>query len=168
MSIYRRYYLPDRTVFVTIVTHQRSPWLGDPARVETLRASMQRVKELHPFQHCAHVILPDHLHWMFRPIATATFSDIVAAVKRDVTWRLKEQGMQGPLWQKRFYDHLIRDDRDFASHLDYIHYNPVRHGLTNAAADYPHSSFVQWLQRGVYDVDWGLMEPHSLTGWNLE
>jgi putative transposase len=65
-----------------------------------------------------------------------SFSDLVAAVKRDVTWRLKELGSKGPFWQKRFYDHVIRDDDDFGRHLDYVHFNPVKHGFVSRAANY--------------------------------
>ena len=59
------------------------------------------------------------------------------------------------VWQRRFWEHAIRDEADYAAHVDYIRYNPVRHGLASAARDWPHSSFATWVERGVYDPCWG-------------
>jgi putative transposase len=166
MPNYRRHYLA-LPVFVTLVTHGRAGWLiGE--RVEVVLAAMRGVKLYYPFRHIAHVILPDHIHWLFEPEADTDFSKLVSAVKREVTWRMKAQGQAGPLWQNRFYDHLIRDEADLQAHLDYIHFNPVKHGHGQRAADWPHSSFSSWLARGAYPPDWGVAEPEHLVGMNLE
>jgi hypothetical protein len=108
------------------------------------------------------------LHWMLSPADETSFSDLVAAVKREVTWRLKELGRKGPLWQKRFYDHVIRDEDEFGCHLDYVHFNPVKHGYVSRAADYRWSSFHEWVKRGVYDEDWGESEPDWIKDMDLE
>ena len=166
MPNYRRYHLP-LPVFVTIVTRDRDPWLaGDYAGF--LLAAMRQCKQRHPFRHYAHVILPDHFHWLFEPVDGVDFSTIVAAVKRETTWRLKERGMAGPFWQNRFYDHLIRHQADLRRHLDYIHFNPVRHGHCLRPADWPHSSYRAWQERGAYPSDWGTTAPESVTGMDLE
>lgn len=166
MPNYRRHYLA-LPVFVTLVTHGRTPWMvGDGA--EEVLAAMRRVKQVYPFRHLAHVILPDHLHWLFELRDGTDFSRPVAALKRQATWRMKERGLAGPFWQDRFYDHLIRDEADFGAHLDYIHYNPVRHGHCGRAGDWPLSSFPSWVERGVYDPDWGVIEPGYLAGMDLE
>ena len=166
MSNYRRHYLA-RPVFVTLVTHNRARWLiGD--RVEDVLVAMRGVKRKYPFRHIAHVILPDHIHWLFEPEAGSNFSKLVAAVKREVTWRMKAQGQEGPFWQNRFYDHLLRDETDFQAHLDYIHFNPVKHGHCKRAADWPHSSFLSWQARGAYTPDWGVAEPGNLAGMQPE
>jgi putative transposase len=162
MPRYRRHHVPGHPVFLTIVTHGRRPWLAEDQATETLLASMRWAKTRYPFRHLAHVILPDHLHWLLRPAEDTCFSDLVAAVKRDVTWRRKAAGSEGPLWQSRFYDHLIRDPQDLARHLDYIHYNPVKHGHASRAGDYPHSSFAEYVKRGVYIPDWGQDEPDGI------
>ncbi len=166
MPNYRRHYL-DLPVFVTLVTHGRAGWLNIN-RVEDVLAAMRSVKLKYPFRHIAHVILPDHLHCLFEPEADTDFSRLVAAVKREVTWRMKAQGRVGPFWQNRFYDHLLRDEADFQAHLDYIHFNPVKHGHCKRASDWPHSSFESWLVRGAYTPDWGVAEPGNLVGMNLE
>jgi putative transposase len=124
-----------------------------------LLESVRWAKTEHPYHHLAHVILSDHLHWMLLPEAGTSYSDLVAATKRDVTWRLKEKGLSGPFRQKRFYDHVIRDGDDFGRHLDYVHFNPVKHGCATRAADYRWSSFREWVKRGAYPEDWGAIEP---------
>jgi putative transposase len=164
MPNYRRHYRPG-LVFVTLVTHQRRPWLADHAL--QVSASMHRTHSIHPFRHHAHVILPDHLHWLFEP-ANANFSALVAAFKRDLTWALKSEGIATPLWQNRFFDHLIRDENDLHRHLDYIHYNPVKHGHCARPGDWPHSSFAAWQARGVYPAGWGDSVPDCIAGMTLE
>ena len=125
-------------------------------------------KTQHPYRHIAHVILHDHLHWMLLPDDGVRFSAVVGALKRDVTWRLKRTGVSGPLWQERFFDHVIRDPDDFRRHLDYVHFNPVRHGYVRQAIDFGQSSFRAWVERGVYSADWGTTEPASIGSLDLE
>lgn len=171
MPNYRRYYFRGRTVFVTVVTYQRRPWLGEPDNAGLLLSVMRRVKPRLPFRHVAHVILPDHFHWLFVPLDDANFSRIVGAVKREITWRMKGAGQAAPrLWQDRFYDHVVRDGQDFANHLDYVHYNPVKHRVVGRAGDYRFSSFVPWVERGAYDSSWGTADrvPDSVRGLELE
>lgn len=154
-------------MFVTLVTHGRRPWLtGEHA--EVVLAAMRKVKAKTPYRHLAHVILPDHLHWLFEAREAGDFSKRVAALKRKVTWRLKERNLAGPFWQDRFYDHLIRDEADLRAHLDYIHFNPVERGHCRRAADWPDSSFRAWLARGAYAPGWGEVEPGDLAGMDLE
>jgi putative transposase len=72
------------------------------------------------------------------------------------------------LWQRRFWEHLIRDDADFMNHIDYIHYNPVRHGLVTAARDWPYSSFAEWVARDVYERHWGSNDMPPLPVWAVQ
>ncbi len=175
MSNYRRFYVQNYPIFVTIVTHARQPWLANDATMAILRTSMQRIKTIHPFRHIAHVVLPDHIHWMFEPTGESTFSQIVAAFKREVTWTIKKTHAESPpqlpvfkLWQNRFYEHTIRDEQDFKNHLDYIHYNPVKHGQVKKLEHYNYSSFLEWKKRGIYEENWGNHEPLSIQSMNLE
>ena len=70
-----------------------------------------------------------------------------------------------PVWQRRFWEHVIRDDDDFATHVDYIHYNPVRHDLVAKTLDWQHSSFGEWVKRGVCDANWGTGEIPTTPEW---
>ncbi len=96
MPNYRRYYLSGYAVFITVVTFNRDSWLRMATSIELLLASMRKVKGIYSYRHLAHVILPDHFHWMFTPLNTENFSRIVAVVKREVSWRVKRRdcGMQ--------------------------------------------------------------------------
>jgi len=123
---------------------------------------------MRPFEQMAIVLLPDHLHFLWRlPDGDNDFSSRIGAIKQCFTrLRLAGGGEEGPatsararqqyrgVWQKRFHEHWIRDYRDFKRHLDYIHVNPVKHGLADRAADWPWSSFPKYVRRGEYGEDW--------------
>jgi REP-associated tyrosine transposase len=89
-------------------------------------------------------------------------------MKRDATWRLKRTGLAGPFWQNRFYDHVIRDEEDLGRHLDYVHFNPVKHGCASRAAEYRWSSFPEWVKKETYPDTWGSMEPDRIRDLDLE
>ncbi len=93
-------------------------------------------------------------------------SNIVHLFKQKYSglYRSRRGLTSGRLWQHRFWDHIIRDEDDYARHLDYIHYNPVRHGLAHSPLDYPLSSYRQWVARGYYDCSWGLREDMEFDG----
>ena len=167
---YRRHYVPGMPVFVTFVTRNREPWLKQDGCTETLMDSMRRTRSIWSYQHIAFAILPDHVHWILRPDAPTELSSIVASVKRDMSWRMKDRGRTTPLWQARFWDHVIRDREDLARHMNYVHFNPVKHGIVSRAADYQFSSFAAWVQRGVYPMEWGRIDdpPEGVGEMQLE
>jgi len=110
------------------------------------------------------VVLPDHLHIvMTLPDGDADFSTRWSLIKREFTRGFVSAGLPLPrhangepaLWQRRFWEHTIRDDRDFERHVDYIHYNPVKHGLVGRVRDWPHSSFHRYVRLGLVPQDWG-------------
>ena len=152
MSNYRRARVPGGAYFFTVVTYERRPLLQDAAQVELLRRAFAWAKTRRPFSIDAIVILPDHLHCVWRlPEGDADFSGRWRAIKQFVSRR-----MEAPLsargekliWQRRFWEHLIRDEEDWRRHLDYIHYNPVKHGFVNAPEAWPYSSFTAAVERG--------------------
>lgn len=165
MPNYRRFYLSNTPVFVTVVTKGRKHWLLQ--NTDLILNSMGNVKKHYAFRHIAHVIMSDHLHWILEPKDNNNFSIILAAFKRDVSWALKSVSVNEK-WQKRFYDHVIRNDKDLKRHIDYIHFNPVKHGLVNDPFEYKYSSIHEWKKRGVYSSDWGVIEPDEIIEMNLE
>ena len=168
---FRRYYIPNSIVFVTQVVHNRARLLGDHETLELLSLTLHRVKELHPFLMLGYVFLPDHLHLLIRPTEGATFSQIMHSFKSNFTKTYKRsQGITDSLrmWQPRFWDHVIRDETDLARHLDYIHYNPVKHGWVEKPEDWPQSSFLPWKERGAYPDRWGWDVPEELEHWDAE
>ena len=164
---FRRYYIPGSAVFITQVVRDRAPVFRDPQNMNLLRTILQNVKELHPFNMLGYVFLFDHFHLLIQPTGESNFSDIMHSFKPNFTKEYKKTVGLSPsqsmkFWQKRFWDHVIRDDRDFEMHLHYIHYNPVKHRYITAPRDWKDSSYIEWEKRGLYPSDFGWNEPDDL------
>ena len=169
MRRYIRANAPGATYFFTLtLQHRGARFLV--SHIADLRATVTQVKQRHPFRIDAMVVLPDHLHALWTlPPDDSDFSTRWMLIKQGFTKRLhsaqalgatagQARGEHGErsLWQRRFWEHQIRDARDFANHVDYIHFNPVKHGLAQKAADWPHSSFHRAVRLGLVGQDWGL------------
>lgn len=155
MKTLRRYYLDNRDYFITAVTFNREEILHrDVALFWECWAQAQPV---------AWVIMPDHFHVIVnsgeQPIST-----VMHLFKISYARRYRDRYGGGRLWQNRFWDHIIRDQDDLNRHLDYIHYNPVKHGLTNDPFAYQHSSLYAYHQEGLYQRDWGMKTDLSVDG----
>lgn len=168
MPEYRRANIPGATYFFTVTTHRRQPLLTDPRCRESLRNTIKLVQLEMPFEIAAWVLMPDHLHtvWQLPPNDkdfSLRWSLIKQHVTRDCAAWLPQQNLspsrekrgEGALWQRRFWEHLIRDETDFSRHLNYIHYNPVKHGYVSNVADWPYSTFHRYVKQGVYPENWG-------------
>jgi putative transposase len=159
MPNFRRHYIPNAIVFITSVTQDRIPYLQGERNLALFWETLRYIQQIHPFNLLAYVTLPDHIHWLLRVNdPSETFSDILRSVKRSFTFNFKRAyGITTPvtLWQQRFWDHVIRDERDLERHFDYIHYNPVKHGYVKYPEDWAESTFKHWLERGYYEVGWG-------------
>ncbi len=173
MPDYRRAWVPGGTFFFTVVTYGRRPILtGEAARV-ALRHAMARTRHDHPFELDAIVILPDHLHAIWTlPVGDADFSTRWRLIKARFTrgWLPSDEARGGGIssrptfvrasrgerdvWQPRFWEHAIRDEGDLERHLDYVHYNPVKHGLAGCPHGWAWSSFGRLAGESVYRADW--------------
>lgn len=164
MTEYRRAHIPGASWFFTVNLAQRKGNNLLVDRIDLLRAAVESVRLRHPFRLDAVVILPDHLHCiMTLPEGDADFSsrwnlirgNFSRAIEKGehISSSRRKRGERG-LWQRRFWEHLIRDQEDFNRHADYIHWNPVKHGWVQRVADWPHSSFHEYVRRGIYPVDW--------------
>jgi putative transposase len=172
MTDYRRAKVPGATWFFTVNLAERHGNRLLVAHVDRLRRAFREVKAAHPFRIDAIVVLPDHLHciWTLPPgdadfgtrwgLVKAGFSRGFEPGERRSASRT-QRGERG-IWQRRFWEHLIRDDRDFQRHVDYLHWNPVKHGCSRRVVDWPHSSFHLYLRRGVYTPDWGSAPPEEI------
>jgi putative transposase len=167
MTNYRRNVVAGATFFFTVNLAERKSQLL-VTHVDLLRDAFRYVKTRHPFVIDAIVMMPDHLHTIWtlpsgdtdystrwRLIKT-TFSRSLPGGERRSASRFAK-GERG-IWQRRYWEHTIRDERDFERHMDYIHFNPVKHGWVNRVVDWPHSSFHRYLRLGVYLEDWGGMK----------
>ena len=172
MSNYRRAIAPGGVFFFTVVTHGRSPLFVSEERVEMLRAAFRKVKSVRPFEIDAIVVLPDHLHCIWRlPEGDGDFSGRWREIKKFASRQIDahtNQRNERSVWQRRFWEHAIRDEADWHRHMDYIHYNPVKHGLVTRPMDWPWSSFRAAVERGWYQEMWGASEPTEIAGMELE
>jgi len=131
---FRRYYVPGSIVFITQVVQDRQPVFAKAEWIELLLGTLKTTQSLYPFRMLAYVFLPDHFHILIRPTGDSNFSAIMHSLKPNFTKAYKRAtNIRGVLnfWQKRFWDHIIRDETDLQNHLDYIHYNPVKHDLVS-------------------------------------
>ncbi len=164
MPDYRRNRVPDGTYFFTVNLWDRDAHLLVD-HIDLLRVTVRRVRDLRPFHIDAWVVLPDHLHALWTlPDGDANYRDRWQAIKMGFSKgidtseaRSRSRALRGErgIWQRRYWEHTIRDDRDFAAHMDYVHFNPVKHGLVAAVADWPYSSFHRSTALGLYPRDWG-------------
>lgn len=165
MTEYRRFHIPGATWFFTVNLAERHGNRLLVDKIELLRAAFVEVRTKHPFRIDAIVVLPDHLHCILTlPAGDTDFSTRWGLIKGYFCRHLEKgerisksrakRGERG-LWQRRFWEHLIRNETDCQRHMDYIHWNPVKHGLVRCVKDWPHSSFHDYVRRGMYPVAWG-------------
>ena len=165
MARFRRVFTPGATWFFTVVAARRRPLLTDPRVISAFGTAMREVRQTLPFSMPAWVILPDHLHviwtlpegdkdyprrWSIIKRRTSQLADFPTMARSCSMVARRESG----LWQRRYWGHLIRDKEDLHRHIDYIHFNPVRHGDADVPAAWPYSSFARHVRDGTYPRDW--------------
>ena len=167
---YRRADVCGGTYFFTVnLLDPNSSLLID--EIDLLRTSINKVKKQQPFKLDAMVVLPEHLHALFTlPENDNDFATRWMLIKSGFSRQLpkketisnsrKAKGERG-IWQRRYWEHLIRDDEDFAKHVDYIHYNPVKHGHVSRAINWPYSSIHRYLERGLLHENWASDNSHE-------
>lgn len=177
MPNYRRWFVPGGVYFFTVVTDDRRPLLTTDLARPLLRTAIQAERDTNPFDLTAIVVLPDHLHSIWTlPEGDAAYPLRWKRIKEQFTRDYLASGgsesgrpSRGPrrgrnVWQPRYWEHVVRDEDDFKRCLDYIHWNPVKHGLVTRVADYPWSSFFKWVELGEYTLDWGTGEVRDVQG----
>ena len=136
--------------------------------IEALKEVVKKVKQQHPFHIDAMVVLPDHLHAIWTlPKDEADYPKRWMLIKSGFSRRIPKneyrrknritKGERG-IWQRRYWEHMIRDERDFEQHMNYIHYNPVKHGYVAKAVEWKHSSIHRYIKEGIIDPNWGISE----------
>jgi len=166
MPDYRRAWHPGGTYFFTVNLLQRHGNGNDLLirHVNVLREVVASVRRRHPFHIHGWVVLPEHLHCVIElPLDDADFATRWRLIKMGFSKAIPrtehlsqvraKRGERG-IWQRRYWEHLIRDEADFQAHMDYVHINPVKHGLVNRVADWPHSTFHCLVAQGIYPADW--------------
>lgn len=169
MSQYLRSNTQGATFFFTVVAYNRRNIFCEPDFLKAFKNSIKEVQMQYPFEILAWVQLPDHLHCIWRlPEQDSDYGKRWSMIKRFTTKACPQYHLEfnelsyskvarneKGIWQRRFHEHQIRDEADFKRHMDYIHYNPVKHGLVNSPNDWQYSSFHRYVKQGIYTKDWG-------------
>ena len=171
MVNYRRNFVPGGTFFFTVTLRNRNISLLTD-KVLLLKEAFQSVKKQHPFKIKAYVILPEHIHMIWElPDGDFNYSIRWKKIKTFFSKFLVDSGFKFSktkhgeyrLWQRRFWEHTIKDMADFENHVNYIHYNPIKHGLVRSLQDWPYSSFHFFVQQGKLEKNWGRSEFKSVV-----
>ena len=149
---YRRAHIENSKIFITIVTSRRRPILIE--NIDLLRNSFKQAKEKLKFEIDAIVILPDHLHMIIQPEDNKTYPEIIKRIKVNEESESRKNKNEKDIWQRRYWEHTITDERDLCSCIDYIHYNPVKHGLVKQAKEWKYSTFEKYVKQGLYNENW--------------
>jgi putative transposase len=173
MPDYRRLFVPGGTYFFTVALAGRGSDLL-VAKIDTFRDVYGGAHGEHGFRTDALVILPDHLHAVWTmPQGQSDFPLIWNKIKGRFSRRLQQTGPRSAskiakrergIWQRRYWEHLIRDERDFCAHVEYCWINPVKHGLVARVRDWPHSSFHRDVRRSIAPVEWAGEFPEGTYG----
>src|SRR4051794_30195537 len=164
MSQYRRAKVEGSIFFFTVVLADRKTTVL-VNEIERLRQCYRSVRQRRPFETIAICVLPDHLHALWAlPATDADFSTRWSLIKSGFSRGLDPASLRSAskankrekgIWQRRYWEHAIRDNADLERHADYIHFNPVKHGYVSRVVDWPYSSFHRYVQRGLLAADWG-------------
>jgi putative transposase len=185
MPNYRRLKTPGATYFFTVVTFKRQMILCDSLSLKLLRNAIEEVKQLLPFRINAWVLLPDHMHCLWTlPEGDCDYSKRWGKIKSTFTKKMKAVGWapstklkaspsrikhrEFVIWQRRFWEHQIRSQQDFNRHCDYIHYNPVKHGLVEDPKKWEYSTVHRFIKKGLYSEKWCDSEEDEVREMNLE
>ncbi len=168
MPQYRRARIPNSIIFITCVTYQRQPLFQNPDNIQLLRNALAQTKEERPFKIMAAVVLPDHLHFLWQlPEPDCNYSARVGRMKVLFTRAFRgdveipqnlsasrRKHRERDVWQRRFWERSLCDQQEINHDLDYIHYNPVKHGLVAYPHAWEYSSFSRYVAQGKYSEDW--------------
>jgi putative transposase len=165
MSNYRRAWQSGGTYFFTVCLLQRQGNDLLTRHISVLRDAVRVTQKDHPFNIEAWVVLPEHLHCVITlPVGDADFALRCRLIKRrfseaipNTEYRNEARMRRGErgIWQRRYWEHLIRDEQDYQAHIDYVHFNPVKHGLVERVVEWPYSTFHRCVRHGVYPSNWG-------------
>jgi putative transposase len=149
--------------FVTAVTHERAEILRDNADI--LWNSIVKIRNAEKFDLIAWAMMPDHFH-MIIDCNASSLSKIMQRIKLSFAYQYRRRMAmyRGQVWQSRFWDHAIRDQKDMNRHIDYVHYNPVKHHIASSPFEWKHSSIHEYLENGYYSDDWGVRETLNMEG----
>ena len=169
---YIRLFIPNSYVFITICTQKRQKILIE--NIKCLRQSFKYALCKFNFEITAAVINPEHFHLILKTENIKDYPKITGIIKKHFTqtsgieYSIKNN-READIWQRRYYEHTIRNEEDLYRHIDYIHYNPVKHNLVSAPKDWEYSSFKKFVKQGLYEENWcNFNDKHGINTMNIE
>ena len=154
---FRRVYAQGGIYFFTLVTYHRNPIFSNIRAIQIFTEANKHINKNHPFSILAYVIMPDHIHCIWKlPDGDTNYSTRWRLIKSFFTrkWKKEFSTQQKSIWQDRYWEHLIRNENDFQNHFHYIHYNPVKHGFVFDPEDWLYSSYHYYVGKGYYPGKW--------------
>lgn len=149
-------------VFLTVVTYNRKQLLT--SNIQFLKEAFKETKKYFNFEILGLVVLPEHFHILLKPENIKNYPKIIKSIKYNFSNKFNVVGLASPtymakrekqIWQRRYHEHTIKDEEDLNNHLDYIHYNPIKHNLVKNVKDWEFSSFHKFVRMDNYDINWG-------------
>jgi putative transposase len=171
MSNYRRAFIENSMVFITMVTYKRNPILIK--NIKQLIKALRQARNKYSFKIIGFVVLPDHIHALIHPKNIKEYPKIISSFKayfsriidnadiknvKEYLTKSKILKREKGVWQRRYWEHTIQNENEYNSHLDYIHYNPVKHNCAKNVKDWNYSSFHKFVKEKFYDENWGNFE----------
>lgn len=166
MSNYRRVFIQNSCVFLTIITHNRKPILIN--NIELLREAFKNVNKLYDYEIIACAILPEHIHVILKLKHIQNYPKIISSIKHYFSRKLnvkvedltksKIKKREKGIWHRRYFEHTIIDEIDLNKHIDYVHYNPIKHDHVKHVKDWKYSTFHKFVKNNMYDLNWGSNE----------
>lgn len=169
---YKRLFIENTYVFLTIVTYKRKKILIK--NIEVLRKSFEECKKKYNFDIFSIVIIPDHIHMIIKPNDINEYPKIIGQIKSYFTKNINinyeiNNNRESTIWQRRYWEHTIKNDEDLYKHLDYIHFNPIKHGYAKSAKEWKFSSFDKFVKMKYYELDWcNFNDKHGISKVDLE
>lgn len=169
---YKRLFIENTYIFFTIVTYKRKQILIN--NIDLLRKSFEQCKKIYHFDIFSIVIIPDHIHMIIKPDNINEYPKIIGQIKSYFTKNVNieyeiNNNREATIWQRRYWEHTISDENDLYRHLDYIHFNPVKHGYVKSVKEWMFSSFAKFVKMKYYEPDWcNFNDTHDILNMDLE
>lgn len=169
---YKRLYIPNALIFITVVTHDRKEILLE--NIEYLRDAFKTAKKKYLFEIIAIIVNKDHFHMIINPAKIDLYPKIIGCIKStftrlsDLKHAYKNKNRESDIWQRRYWEHSIISENDLYRHIDYIHYNSMKH-YNIAPKDWKYSSFHKFVEKGYYDENWcNFNDKYDIISMDLE
>lgn len=169
---YKRLFIENTYVFLTIITYKRKKILIK--NIKLLRKSFEECKKKYDFEIFSIVVIPDHIHMIIKPNDVNEYPKIIGHIKAFFTKNINtnykiNSNRESTIWQRRYWEHTIKNDEDLYKHLDYIHFNPIKHGYAKSAKEWKYSSFDKFVKMKYYELDWcNFNDKHCISTMDLE